>query len=493
MTDAILLMSPVVGLMLAAAIAILLRPNPRASEGFTLLALLAALAGSLALLGRAVDGTTLATTVFGGWPHGIGVGFAARLPGAALVTVTLLIAVAIAVYGHATIGARRRRAGHDALMLAMVAAVCGAFLTSDLFNLYVFFELALLAALGLVSLDRRESQAGAAMRYASIGILGATAILAGIGLLYGLTGTLHLPALAAALSGSPPSLASAVAAALMLGGFALKSGLVPFHVWLPSAYAPAPISVSGAFAGLLTKMGFYALLLILAGVFATASGGIGAAQLKPLLGWIAVATMLLCALGALAQHDMRRLLGYHVVAQVGYMMAGLATGTAQGVEAAVFYVIHSMIVQANLFLGAGTIHRATGSWTLERTGGMARANPIFGFIFAVPMLSLAGIPPLSGFWGKLLVFRAAIDTGAMALLAAALVAALLTLISVGAFWSATCWKVTTGRQPRPVPPTMLLGMAILSAATLAISLVPAPVQTIAKLSAGALARMGTVG
>ncbi len=493
MSDALILVAPVVLPLIAVAVALLLRARPRLSEGFALAVLSATLLSSIALLVRATDGGMLAVTVFGGWPTGFGVSFAARLPGVLLVVVTMLIAVSVAIYGHASVGGRRRRNGHDALILAMFAAVNGAFLTNDLFNLYVWFELALLAALGLITLDRRERQVGAALRYAAFGIVGATAILAGVGLVYGSTGTLDLGVLASRLGSAPPTVATAAAAALLMGGFALKSGVVPMHVWLPASYTPAPISVAAAFAGLLTKMGFYALLLISAGVFAIGSGGVGASQMAPVLGIVAAATMLLCSLGALAQNDMRRLLGYHVVAQVGYMLAALSLGTPSGVEAAVFYMVHSMIVQTNLFLGAGAIHRATGSWDLRATGGMLRRNPVFCGLFAVPMLSLAGIPPLSGFWAKILVFRAAIDAGHFALLATGVAAALLTLFSVAILWSASCWKNLKGRKARAVPVPMLAGMALLSAATVVIGLNPGPVHTAAQLSAAALVRMGTFG
>ncbi|HWK42456.1 MAG TPA: proton-conducting transporter membrane subunit [Croceibacterium sp.] len=493
MADAVLLIIPVLAPLLAAAGAILLRRRPRASEALTLGAFVLTLLFSVALLIRASGGGPLAVTVFGGWPVGIGVSFTARMPGVALVVVTSLIALAVAIYSHAAIGGRRRFAGHDALILAMVGAVNGAFLTGDLFNLYVWFELALLSALGLISIDRRQMQIGAAMRYATFGIVGASAILAGIGILYGITGTLDLSVLAARLAPSAPSVATAAAAALLLGGFALKSGLVPVHVYLPSSYGPAPISVTAIFAGLLTKMGFYALLLVFAGLFAIGSGGMGAAQLKPLFGWIAGATMLLCSLAALAQNDMRRLLAYHVIAQVGYMMAALAVGTRAGVEAAVFYMIHSMIVQTNLFLGAGAIQRATGSWQLSTTGGVLRANPWFGVVFAVPILSLAGIPPLSGFWAKLLVFRAAIDAGDFVLLGAGVIAAILTIFSAALFWSAACWKELPNRPAKRLPPSMLVGMGVLSAATVAIGLAPGMVHAAAQLSAGALANMGLLG
>lgn len=229
MDEASLLVAPVVGPLLAGGIAILLRRSPILSEAWLVSSLALTLVGSLALLMRATDGGTLAVTVFGGWPAGFGVSFTARMPGPALVVVTALIGVAAAVYSHSAIGARRRYAGHDVLLLAMIGAVNGAFLTSDLFNLYVWFELALLAALGLITLDRRQMQAGAALRYATFGIVGASAILAGIALVYGSTGTLDLATLSNRLAPSYPSIAVAAASALLLGGFALK-GLWGFIV-----------------------------------------------------------------------------------------------------------------------------------------------------------------------------------------------------------------------------------------------------------------------
>lgn len=486
MNDALLLLAPVGVPLLGAAVAMLLRTRPHVGEIWSGLIVAITALAAIALFARAVDGARLAIVVFGGWPQGVGVGFAARMPGVLLVLVVALVTSAAAIYARADIGARRRRAGYDALMLALTGAVNGALLTTDLFNLYVWFELALVAALGLVTLDRRRAQIGGAMRYAAFGMVGATAILAGIGLLYGATGTLDLATLAQILGTRPPGVVTAVAAALLLAGFALKSGLAPLHVWLPASYAAAPLTVAAVFGALMTKMGFYALMLVIAGVF-----GAGAAQLLPVLAILAAATMLLCSLATLAQTDMRRLIGYHVVAQVGYMAAGVSLGTQQGLAAATFYMVHSMIVQANLFLGIGAIRRASGSWDLKRAGGMVRSNPAFVFLFAVPMLSLAGIPPLSGFWAKMFVLRASMAAGMGWMVPVALLAALLTIMSVASLWAEACWKSRPAdRVARRVPRAMLAGMALLSAATLLIGLFPEPLWAVAKLSAAALTGLG---
>ncbi|MDV3455780.1 proton-conducting transporter membrane subunit [Sphingomonas sp. HF-S4] len=485
MFDAGLVVAPVLLPFLGAAIALSLRARPAAATacGLATVSLLAVLSTLLFLQAQARPGAI--RNVFGGWPQGIGISFSASMPGVAFVLVTALVTLAVSIYALADIGPRRRRAGYDAMMLAMVGAVNGAFLTDDLFNLYVWFELALIAALGLLTLDRRAPQIDAAIRYAAFAMLAATLILVGVGMVYGITGTLHIGSAAKVLANQPPGFATALAAALLLGGFALKSGLAPFHLWLPTSYHTAPISALAAFAGLLTKMGFFALLLIFAGMFGVGRGAPGAAQLVPLFGAIAAMTMLLCVAGALAQTDMRRLLAYHVIAQVGYMMAGLALATREGVAASVFYMFHSIIVQANLFLGAGLIRHATGSWDLTRTGSMVRREPQFAILFAVPVLSLAGIPPFSGFWAKLIVIRESLAGGSAWLGGVALLAGFMTILSMASFWSDACWKSAPGAVRR-IPRSGLVAMGLLSSATVAIGLAPQWLWGIALQSAQSL-------
>lgn len=489
MDEALLLASPVLLPFIGAALALLVRGQPAAARAIGLLTALLLALVSLALFLRATDGGAVPISVFGGWPRGFGISLSATLPGVALVLATALVTLAAAIYALADVGLRRRRSAYDALMLAMIGAVNGAFLTDDLFNLYVWFELALLGALGLLTLDRRAAQIDGAITYTTFAMLGATFILIGVGMVYGLTGTLDIRTAAATLAPQPPGFATAVAAALLLGGLALKSGLAPLHLWLPASYHTAPTTAAAVFAGLLTKMGFFALLLVFAGMFGVGHGGRGAAQIVPLFGWIAALTMLLCAAGALAQTDMRRILAYQVIAQVGYMMAGLALNSPEGVAAAIFYMIHSIIVQANLFFGAGLIHRASGSWDLTRAGGMVRGEPLFAILFAVPVLSLSGIPPFSGFWAKLVVIRESLDADMAWLGWVAIAAGLMTIVSMAIFWSDACWK-DAKRPLRRVPISGLIAMAMLSAATLAIGLAPQWLWDVARLSARALGGEG---
>ncbi|MBU0554872.1 MAG: Na+/H+ antiporter subunit D [Alphaproteobacteria bacterium] len=493
MTETVLLTAPVILPFVAAALVLILRARLAVTRAIGLIANGALLVASLLLFFYANGGHLVPLAVFGGWPQGISISFSATMPGLMLVVVTALLALAASIYALVDVGPRRRRAGYDALMLAMTGAVNGAFLTDDLFNLYVWFELALIAALGLLTLDRRPAQIDGAIRYASFSMLAATFILLGVGMIYGITGTLDVGRAAATLASQPPTFASATAAALLLGGFALKAGLFPFHLWLPASYHTGPITAVAVFAGLLTKMGFYALLLIFAGMFGVGAGGIGATQLVPVFGWIAAATILICCAGALAHTDMRRMLAYHIVAQVGYMTIGLALATREGIAAAVFYMVHSIVVQANLFFGAGLIRRASGSWDLTRAGGMARTNPLFALVLAVPVLSLAGIPPLSGFWAKFIIIRESFDADMAWIGVVALIGGLLTIVSMSSFWSDACWKEPRGKPVRRVPLAGLIAMTILSGATLAIGLMPQGLWTLSLLSSRALASIAGGG
>lgn len=416
------------------------------------------------------------TMRFGGWPSPFAITLSGDSFGVTLALVTGLIGLAGMIFSRADIGPRRRRAGFDPLFLGMLAAVNGAFLTGDLFNLYVWFELILVTALGLVTLDRRPAQIDGAIRYAALSMLGATFILIGIGFIYAETGTLDMRDIGAHLAGERMTFSVVTGGALMFTGFAVKSGLFPLYFWLPASYHTAPLTATAVFAGLLTKVGFYACVRVLVTLF----GPVSLPGFPLLFALVAAGTMLICVIGALAQTDLRRLLSYHIMAQVGYMMMGLAIATGGGVQAAIFYMVHSMIVQTNLFFAAGAMARADGTFDLRLAGGIVRSQPLLAALAAVPILSLSGIPPFSGFWAKLAVIRGSFQVGLGWLGAAALLAGLLTIISMGGVWARAFWQPRAdGLRARRVPPAMLIAIALLSAATLAIGLMPGRLWAIA--------------
>ena len=471
----------------AAALTILLRRWSNLQRGVMEMAVALMLAAAALLLTRVARGGSVVLN-FGGWGGPFGVTFVADGLSAALCTVTGVVALAVAVFARADIRARRRRAGFDPLFLAMLAAVNGAFLTGDIFNLYVWFELRLVTALGLVTLDRRRAQIDGAFRYAAMSMMGATFMLAGIGLLYGETGTLDMAHLSTLLAGRTSTATLSSAAYLLLAGLALKAGLFPLFFWLPASYHTAPISVSAALAGLLTKAAFYACLRIFVLVFGAGGGTAVVPGLPALFGLLAGLTMIVSVLAAIAQVDVRRLLAFHVTGQVAYLMMGLALTSLLGISAAIFYSMHTMLVQTGLFLGAGAIERANRGYDLRTAGGLMRDRPLFAGLFAVLALSISGVPPLSGFWAKFLVIDAAFRTesawGAW-LAVIALVAGVLTLYSMSTLWTQAFWRTRDHRRngSRRIPPAMVIAVALLAACTLGIGLLVEPVAQLARDSA----------
>lgn len=477
---------PVAIPLAAAALALLLRRRPVLQRSVMEASVSLTLVSSIVLLVSASRGE-IPVARFGGWGAPFGITFVADTLSAALSSAAGVVTLAVAIFARADVRARRRRAGFDPLFLGMLVAVNGAFLTGDLFNLYVWFELMLVTALGLMTLDRRRAQIDGAIRYAAMSMMGATFMLLGIGLLYGEAGTLDMAQLAAVLAGHAPSVTHTAAAYLLLAGLALKAGLFPLFFWLPASYHTAPIGVGAALAGLLTKAAFYAMFRILVLVF-----GLGAttpvAGLPPLLALLAAATMLVSVLAAIAQSDVRRLLAFHVMGQVAYLVMGLALATSLGAAAAIFYTVHTMLVQAGLFLGAGAIARAGRSYDVRVVGGLIREHPFFSSLFAVLALSISGIPPLSGFWAKALVIDAAFrapSPWAGWLAVAALVTGFLTMYSMSTLWTRAFWQPRRGdaHSPRRIPYAMVTAVGLLAACTVALGLAVEPALRVARAAA----------
>jgi multicomponent Na+:H+ antiporter subunit D len=406
---------------------------------------------------------------------------------AALSATAGVVALAVAIFARADVRARRRRAGFDPLFLGMLAAVNGAFLTGDIFNLYVWFELMLVTALGLVTLDRRPSQIDGALRYAAMSMMGATFMLLGIGLLYGAAGTLDMADLSKTLAGDAPSVMVTVSAYLILAGLALKAGLFPLFFWLPASYHTAPVGVAAALAGLLTKVAFYACLRVLVLVFGLGAAGAVVSGLPTLLAVLAAATMLISVLAAIAQVDVRRVLAFHVMGQVAYLVMGLALASTLGLAAAIFYTMHTMLVQTGLFMAAGAIARAGRGYDLRVLGGMIREHPIFTGLFAVLGLSISGIPPLSGFWAKALVIDAAFRAGVPWsgwLVATALVTGFLTLYSMSTIWNLAFWQPRRrASTPRRIPLAMVAAVGLMAACTLGLGLAIEPAVRLSRAAA----------
>jgi multicomponent Na+:H+ antiporter subunit D len=368
-------------------------------------------------------------------------------------------------------------------MLGMLAGVNGAFLTGDIFNLYVWFEVMLITAMGLLSIGRNRARLDATVRYAVLNLFSTLLFLTGVALLYGATGTLNMADLARVLPETDPSINLTLSALLLLCGFGIKAGYFPLFFWLPASYHTASITVSAIFAGLLTKVGVYACFRVFTLIFSVEDSGI-----REIVAVLAAGTMLFGVFGAAVQWDVRRILSFHIVSQIGYMMLGLAISTQAALAGAIFYIIHHIIVKANLFLLAGAIHRASGTFDLRKSGGLMYRNPLLAALFLVPALSLAGLPPLSGFWAKFLVIDATFRAGEHWLAGLALFVGLLTLYSMSKIWMEAFWKkpVLPRAEARRVPRPMLLAIASLGALTLVIGFMPQPLILFSQTAAAAL-------
>ncbi|TDC79929.1 monovalent cation/H+ antiporter subunit D family protein [Micromonospora sp. KC606] len=449
-----LLVLPLAGPLLVAGL-LVAAPRRRTAHRMAGLATTAGvLALAVVLLATTRDGTVLAERV-GGWHPLVAIGFAADAFGALMVTVC-----AVAVLACLTTAATDGTDGDPLfvpLVLVLSAGAYGAFLTADLFNLFVLVEVMLVPSYVLIALGAGAARLGAARVYVAVNLLASTILLAGVGLVYGATGTVRFGALAAAARTSPTV---AVAAGVVLLALAVKSAVVPWHDWLPRTYPEAAPVVLALFSGLLTKVGLYALIRVFAVVF----------DGDPAYHWVIAAAALLSmvvgVLGALGENTMRRVLAFHMVSQIGYVLLGLALFTAASLAAAIFYLVQYILVKTALFLCAAAVHAGHRTDRLDRLGGLAGAHPLLALAFAAAALSLAGLPPFSGFVAKFLLLRAAGGGGHWVAFAVAVGVSLLTLASMLKIWSAVFW----GEPPGPAAASRLpagvalpaFGLAVLS-------------------------------
>lgn len=371
----------------------------------------------------------------GNWSAPFGITMVADRFSAVMVAVSSFMGAAVALYALSEIDESRLRRFFFPLYLVLMFGVNGAFLAGDLFNLYVWFEVMLIASFVLMSMggDRAELEGG--MKYVCLNLLSSVLFLAGAGIIYGKTGTLNMADIAQSLINSPDSDWVISSSMLLLVSFGLKAGIFPFFFWLPASYHTPPSTVSAIFAGLLTKVGVYALFRAYTLMFVPIFE-----EVQAILLFLAIMTMITGVFGAASHFDMRRILSFHIVSQIGYMVLGLAFMTPLAIAAAIFYLVHHIIVKTNLFLISGVVIRLKGSSDLAKVGGLCKSAPWLAALFFIPAFSLGGIPPLSGFWAKFAVVKAGLEIQAWFSVTAALLVGVLTLYSMTKIWAEAFWK-----------------------------------------------------
>ncbi len=375
------------------------------------------------------------TLQVGNWPAPFGITLVADLLSAIMVVLAGLIGLAVAVYSLGSMDPDREQFGYYPLLQVLLMGVCGAFLTGDLFNLYVWFEVMLIASFVLMTLGGERAQLEGAIKYVTLNLMASALFLAGVGILYGVTGALNMADLARRLEQvRQPGLVTALAL-LFLIAFGIKAAMFPLFFWLPASYHTPPVAVSALFSGLLTKVGVYALIRVFTLLFVQ-----DVEFTHTLILVLAGLTMVTGVLGAVAQTEFRRLLSFHIISQIGYLLMGLGLFTPVALAGTIFFMVHVILAKSALFLVSGIVYRLQGSYDLKKLGGLYRSQPVLAVLFLFPALSLAGLPPLSGFFAKLSLIWAGLEAGQYGIVAVALGVGLLTLFSMMKIWDQAFWK-----------------------------------------------------
>jgi multicomponent Na+:H+ antiporter subunit D len=375
----------------------------------------------------------------GAWQEPLGISLVADRLSTLMLLISSVVTLAVLVYsiGQNMTGDERETPMtiYHPTFLVLAAGVSNAFLAGDLFNLFVSFEMLLFASYVLLTLGGTRARIRAGTIYVVVNVVSSSLFLVSLAAVYAATGSLNLAQLAGRL-GELPASVSLVLQLLLLTTFSIKAAVFPMSFWLPDSYPTAPAPVTAVFAGLLTKVGIYAIIRTQTLLFPNS-------PLTDLLLTAALLTLVVGILGAIAQTDIKRMLSFTLVSHIGYMILGIGLGTTAGYSAAIFYVAHHITIQTTLFLVLGLVERRGGSTSLIRLGGLARLAPLLGVLYFVPAMNLAGIPPMSGFLGKLALTQAGLQVGtplAYAVVAAGMLTSLLTLYAVAKSWNLAFWR-----------------------------------------------------
>lgn len=438
-----LVIAPVIVPLLAGAVGILLLRKRTLQRVVGEAGTLAYLLSTIAIF-IAVQWAGPLAAHLGGWPAPYGIVFVADELSALMLLLTGLTSAIVVWYSRYAMGVTRVAFGYYPLVNILLTGVSGAFLTGDLFNLFVWFEVMLIASFVLLVLGGRRSQLEGAVKYVTLNLISSVLFLSALGILYGKVGTLNMADLSVKLENfAAPELLTALSC-MFLVSFCIKAGVFPVFMWLPASYHTPPVAITALFSALLTKVGVYALLRLYTLVFVQES-----LFIQNALTAIAVTTMITGVLGAVTQYDMRRLLAFHIVSQIGYLMMGLAIGTTAALAATIYFFYHVVLAKTLLFLVAGVIHRLQRTYDLKVLGGLYPRYVALSALFLTGALSLAGIPPLPGFIAKLGLILAAIQARDYVLATVALAVSLLTLYSMTKIWNEAFWKPLKSVRPAP--------------------------------------------
>ncbi len=444
--------------------------------------------GGGALLAE-VHANGIAVVDVGGWPVPVGITLVADLFSALMLAVSTVMLLIVLVYAIGSPRADDHARFFHPVYLVLAAGVTLSFVTGDLFNLFVAFEMTLMASYVLLTLGGRRDQVRSGMTYVVINLVASLFFITALALVYAATGTVNMADLAGKLGTVPGELRAGLGL-LLLVVFGIKAAIFPLFFWLPDSYPTAPSPVTAIFAGLLTKVGVYAIVRTQTLLFPTSDH-----LPSGLLLAIAGLTMVVGVLGAIAQEDVKRILSFHIVSQIGYMIMGVGLFTVSGIAGAIFFIGHQIVVKTALFLVAGVVEASTGTAALRRLGGLAHKVPWLAALFLVAALALAGVPPLSGFVGKLALVEAGLELDMYLIVGISLAVSVLTLFSMVKIWNGVFWGIPElGPAPavhagssRLRTPVLMVGATVAAVVVaLAIAVAAGPIYDIAQQAATVL-------
>ena len=424
---------PIIIPALAAALAMLFARNAHAQRRIAFFSLLTLATVNAALIFIA-DTTGIQTVQVGGWDAPVGITLVADRLSTVMLFTSSVVLFSVMWYAISQ-GVRDGTKDEPVAVflptyMLLTMGVNVSLLAGDLFNLYVGFEIFLVASYVLLTLGASPARVRAGVGYVMVSMASSLIFVLALAYIYAAVGTMNMAQIGIRMEDIPAGTRSAVFAVLLIA-FGIKAAVFPLDAWLPDSYPTAPSLVTAVFAGLLTKVGVYAIIRARTSIF-TAGG------LDNLLMWVALATMLVGILGAIAQSDIKRLLSFTLVSHIGYMIFGVALGTAQGLSGAIFYAVHHILVQTALFLVVGLIERQAGTSSLRRLGSLIYTAPLIAILYFIPAMNLGGIPPFSGFLGKIMLIQAGANEGSWmswVLIGGAVVTSLLTLYVMVLVWA----------------------------------------------------------
>lgn len=423
-----LVIYPIIVHMLTAILLLFFWMNPKIQRYISILGSAVGIIIGI-LLFKEVWTDGIQSVQLGNWQAPFGITMIADTLAVSLIVLTNIVAFALSIASTKNMVSTRVKFGYHAIFHFLIMGLSGAFITGDLFSLYVWFEVIIISSFVLLTIGGRKIQIEGAVKYFTLNMISSIIFLTGIAMVYGATGSLNMAELSRIIPEMENQGLVQTISLVFFIGFGVKSGVFPLYFWLPASYHTPPSVVSALFAGLLTKVGIYAMLRVFTLIFPLGEMN------QMILMVIAGLTMFFGGIGALVQKDILRVFSYLIICHIGFMVGGLSLFTEVALVGAVMYMFHDIIVKATLFMMGGVMYRIFGTTKMENMGGLMDNYPKLSLLFAIPLFALVGIPPLSGFWPKISLFSASYTAGEIAMLVMFIFASLITLIIVAKIWN----------------------------------------------------------